>query len=81
MENESRDRQRKSYVMMRTIYDTGMGAFILLIGIMIVFGDKIGVVALTNLVSGIDPIMRYLFGSLCILYGGFRLYRGIKREY
>jgi drug/metabolite transporter superfamily protein YnfA len=23
----------------------------------------------------------YIFGALCMLYGGFRIYRGIKRNY
>jgi hypothetical protein len=23
----------------------------------------------------------YIFGALCLLYGGFRIYRGIKRDY
>jgi len=81
MENEPRERQRKNYVLMRMIYDIGMGSFILLIGIVVLAGDKFNVPALTNAVSGIEPVMRYLFGGLCLLYGGFRLYRGIKHEY
>lgn len=23
----------------------------------------------------------YIFGALCLLYGGFRIYRGIKKNY
>ena len=81
MQNERRERQRKSYVTMRMIYDIGMGAFIFLIGIVMIFGDKFKMAPLTNLVLNMEPLIRYLFGGLCLLYGSFRLYRGIKHEY
>jgi hypothetical protein len=81
MENESRERQRKGYVLTRMIYDISVASIILLIGIVVLFGDKFKVQAITNIVSGMDPLMRYIFGGICFLYGGFRLYRGIRHEY
>jgi hypothetical protein len=81
MENESRNRQRKSYILMRMIYDISVASLILFIGITVLFGDKFKVQVITNTVSAMDPLMRYIFGGVCFLYGGFRLYRGIRHEY
>ena len=77
MENDYRERQRKSYTTMRTIYDVTMAILILGIGIIMLIGDKLGLEMILNF----DPFMRYAFGALCILYGGFRLYRGLRKEY
>ena len=77
MENDHRDKQRKSYNLMRTVYNITMGLIIIGIGAVMLFNDKIGL----NLFETTDPIMIYAFGGLCILYGAFRLYRGIKKNY
>ena len=81
MENDYRQNQRKSYILMRTVYDITMALLILSIGVIMLAGDKLGSETLKNFILDRDPMMRYLFGGLCILYGGFRLYRGIKRNY
>ncbi len=81
MEQEPRERQRKSYILMRSVYDIGVALFIIIIGIIMMFGDKLGIPALAEFVENRDPFLLKLFGSLCFLYGGFRLYRGIKRNY
>jgi len=52
-----------------------MGFIILGIGIMLLFNNKLG------MDLSIDPVMLYSFSGLCILYGSFRLYRGIKKNY
>jgi len=77
MENSYRDKQRKSYNLMRTIYNISMGLIILGIGVVMLFNDKLGL----NLFESMNPIMIYAFSGLCIIYGAFRLYRGIKRDY
>jgi hypothetical protein len=33
-----------------------------------------------NLVIAEDKAFRYFFGSICLLYGGFRLYRGVQQN-
>jgi len=76
MENEYRDKHRKSYDTMRTVYNVTMGVIILAIGVLILFNEKLGI----NL-SIDNPILLYAFSGLCILYGSFRLYRGIKKNY
>ena len=62
---------------MRTVYDLGMGILIFGVGLIMFFGNKLGI----ERIAEMDSLMRNLFGGLCILYGGFRLYRGIKKDY
>lgn len=77
MENEYRDRQRKSYIIMRVIYDLTMAILLLGMAVVMLFAEKLKV----NKFIEIDSSFRYLFGVICLLYGGFRLYRAIKKEY
>ena len=58
-----------------------MGILVLAMAVVMLFGDRFGIDALDQFISPIDPVLRYLFGGLCLLYGCFRLYRGLKREY
>ena len=81
MEQDYRNRTRKSFATMRTIYNLTMAVLILAMAIVMFWGDKFNNDFINNIVSELDPVIRYLFGGLCLLYGGFRLYRGIKREY
>jgi hypothetical protein len=76
MENDFRDRQHKNYNAMRTVYNITVGILIIGIGLLMFFNDKAGL----NLFEQFDKTMIYIFGGLCILYGGFRLYRGLKKE-
>ena len=78
MDDDYKAKQRRSYTTMQTIYNVTMGVIITGIGLMMFFNEKIGL-NLTGKFGG-DPLMIYLFGGLCILYGGFRLYRGIKKD-
>lgn len=77
MENDYRERHRKNYDTMRTVYNVTMGLIIIGIGIMMLMNEKIGL----NLFESFDPILIYAFSGLCFLYGGFRLYRGLKKNY
>jgi len=77
MENDFRDKQRNSFRVMRMIYDLTMAFLLLAMAVMMLFGEKMKI----EFIASIDSLFRYMFGSICLLYGGFRLYRGIKREY
>jgi len=77
MNNEFENRRQKSYIRLRMVYDFTMAGLILAMGIILFFGDKFGL----DLIAGLDPFMRYGFGGLCLLYGSFRVYRGIKHDY
>lgn len=77
MENEQRQTQRRSYTMMRTIYDLSMAGLILGMAALLLLAKQFGIEALL----GVDHTFRYLMGALFVFYGSFRLYRGIKRDY
>ncbi|GAB3365339.1 hypothetical protein GCM10027566_35880 [Arachidicoccus ginsenosidivorans] len=74
-----RERNRKRYNNMRSLKDIIMAAIILAVGVLMFFGDKFQFTRI--LMANKDPMIKYIFGGLCALYGGFRLYRGIKQDY
>ncbi len=77
MHNEFENKRRKSYIQMRMIYDFTMAGMMIGMAVILFFGDKFGL----DLIAGLDSLMRYGFGGLCLLYGSFRVYRGIKHDY
>jgi hypothetical protein len=78
MENEFRSRQKKNYNVMRMTYDITIALLLLGMSVLMLFAEQLKVEQL----SGKDnEFFRYFFGALCLLYGGFRLYRGIKHDY
>lgn len=77
MQESFREKQQKSYTMMRMTYDLVMALLILGMAVVMIFAEKLKI----EQIMSIDNTFRYLFGGICILYGGFRLYRGIKRDY
>lgn len=75
MENEADDARKKGYVLRRAILDYGMGIIIFGFGVFFLVGPKLG------FTFQLDPLMRYMFSGLCLLYGGFRIYRGSRKNY
>ncbi|GMV76887.1 MAG: hypothetical protein AMXMBFR79_00230 [Chitinophagaceae bacterium] len=73
----NQEKRKRSYVLMRTIYDMGMAVFLLGMAVFMLFGSIWGI----DKFLSIDKTFRYLFGAICLLYGAFRLYRGLKRDY
>jgi uncharacterized membrane protein len=78
MENDFRVKQKKSYNVMRMTYDITIAIILLGMSVIMLFADKLKIEQLTG---KDNDLFRYFFGGLCLLYGSFRLYRGIKREY
>jgi hypothetical protein len=76
MENEPLDRRAKSYSTMRSAMNYGMGAIYLLVGGFLLFPEKLGFE-----MDAFDDTARYIFGGIIILYGVWRIYRGIRKEY
>ena len=76
MEMEYREKPKKSYTVMRMTYDITMALLILGMGAVMFLAERMKITQITDL----DSLFRYLFGGICLLYGGFRLYRGIKGE-
>ena len=75
MENEADDARKRGYVLRRAILDYGMGIIIFGFGIFFLVGPKLG------FSFSITSDMRYMFAGLCLLYGGFRVYRGSQKNY
>ncbi|RXK83191.1 hypothetical protein [Filimonas effusa] len=76
MEHRMRDgRQEQGMAGARVAFDLVRAVLIFLMGLVLIFGKKIPQIA------ELDPLMRYLFAGLCLLYGSFRLYRSFKRDY
>lgn len=68
--------KRKAIISRRRVADFGMGLIYSAMGIFFLFSDKMGV----ELEFPAKPFS-YIFGGLCLLYGGFRIYRGYKKNY
>ncbi|HYE53764.1 MAG TPA: hypothetical protein VD996_02940 [Chitinophagaceae bacterium] len=76
METEEKDDRTRRYLMMRSIMDYGMGFFYILVAAFLLLAERFGV----ELAFPPKPFS-YIFAGLCILYGGFRIYRGIQKNY
>jgi len=81
MINDYKERQRKNAVLMRTIYNITVGILVLVIGVVMLSLDWLHSETLNDYIGYLDPLLRYMFGGLCLIYGIFRLYRGIKKEF
>jgi hypothetical protein len=75
MENEAPNRRKQGYILRRAILDYGMGVIICGFGVFFLVAPKLG------FDFGIDNTYRYIFSGLCLLYGGFRIYRGSQKNY
>ncbi len=76
MKNEYAEKRTRRFLTARSIMDFGMGILYLAVGLFIMFPQIIGFG-----MEGFDKIFRYLFGGLCMVYGTWRIYRGIKKDY
>lgn len=68
--------KEKSYRIMRTIYDVTMGVLMMGVAIVVLMAEKWNIEQLLVW----EPWMRIFFGSITLLYGSFRIYRGIKQQ-
>ena len=70
------DKRQKAYVLRRALMDYGMGLIYTAMGLFFLLSDQFGIV----LEFPTKPFS-YIFAGLCLLYGGFRIYRGYKKNY
>lgn len=77
MSQEFEEQKKKQVSLQRSIADYGMGAFFLLVGLYFFFYDELDISIFNTKPSSIDLFI----GSLFVLYGGWRLYRGYKKNY
>ena len=69
-------KRRRAYSNRRSIMDIGMGFIYAAMGAFFLLSKELGV----NIDFPPTPF-NYIFGGLCLLYGGFRIYRGFKKNY
>ncbi|MDQ2718516.1 MAG: hypothetical protein M3Z26_01960 [Bacteroidota bacterium] len=70
------DTKTKRYIMMRSITDFGMGFIYISVGLIIFFGKEF------NFSTDFTrSILAKLFAVLALIYGSWRIYRGIKKNY
>jgi len=72
---DQRAKRDKNYLIMRSVMDYGMGLVILGFGIFFAIAPKLGID------FNIEPFFRYFFAVMCVIYGGWRVYRGYKKDY
>jgi len=76
MEHDFQEKKRKWYILRRQLMDFGMGSIYLFMAAVMVFPETL------HLTTDIfDKEFRYLFGGICALYGGWRIFRGFKKDY
>ena len=77
MFEEYEKKKRKQVSMMRSIMDYGMGILIIIAGLIFLFHDRLKI----PIGDGPPTLFDKFFGGLCLLYGGWRVYRGYKKNY
>lgn len=74
MANDYEEKRKRAYANRRSLMDLGMGIIYAVVGGFLFLADRFGMEFPTKPFS-------YIFGALCLVYGGFRIYRGLKRNY
>jgi hypothetical protein len=72
----SPDANTKRYAMMKSIMDFGMGLIYIGVGIVIFFPGEFHLKS-----SFADSTLAKIFAVLVIVYGSWRIYRGIRKDY
>ena len=70
------DQKTKRYILMRSITDFGMGVIYLGVGIIILFAKQLHFYSDFTM-----SVPAKIFAVLAIVYGSWRIYRGIKKNY
>ena len=74
MDNEFRLKQKRGFSTVQRVRSITMAIILLGMSFVMFAADKLNL----EQIMSMDNIFRYFFGFICLLYGGFRLYRGIK---
>ncbi len=78
MFEEYEKKKKKQVSLMRSLLDYGMGVLIVMAGFFFFFRAKLDL-PLNERFPPNDTDK--LFGAICLLYGGWRIYRGYKKNY
>jgi hypothetical protein len=72
------NKKRKQIGTMRSLLDYGIGGLIMLAGIFFIVRSQFDLDFNKTFPPSTTDI---LFGAVCLLYGGWRIYRGYKKNY
>ena len=74
------DKKSARYALMKSIVDFSMGFIYIAVGLLILFATRLHI---TNdfLLSFAASIAGKIFAGIVMLYGLWRIYRGIKKDY
>lgn len=75
-DNDHNDPKTKRYLLMKSVMDFGMGFIYIGVGLIILFAKRIG---LNN--DFAESTVGKIFAGLVLVYGSWRIYRGIKKDY
>ena len=73
---QSSFREQKNINALEKVRHITMAILFVVVGLLCFIADKYNVQQLLQF----DKVFRYIFGAICLLYGSFRLYRGIKKS-
>ena len=77
IKDTARQKSARSYRLFKSIYDFSMATLILGCAVLMLGAKWFKLDKVLN----VDAEFRSIFGVMCLLYGGFRLYRGFKKDY
>lgn len=80
MFDEYEKNRRKQIASMRSLNDYIRGGIILLVGLFFVFRAELGRIPVNDFLGEPD-LLEKIFGGMSILYGGWRIWRGYKKNY
>ena len=75
--DEELSKPEKAMVRMRSITNYVMGLLLIACGFMVFFPPKV----IAAKIAMYDDVAIKLLGTICIIYGLFRVYRGYKKNY
>lgn len=81
MLDDYESRKKKQISSMMSMKDYGMGIFILIIGLIFLFRAQLGPKFFLNQRLAAPDFLEKIFGSFCLIYGAWRIYRGYKKNY
>ena len=76
-ENKELSVREKGIIRMRSIMDLGMGIMWTAMGICAMFIKHINI----DIAARYEPYTLMVFGIVCTIYGIFRIFRGVKKNY
>lgn len=78
MIEEYEKKKRKQIATMRALLDYGIGTMIFCAGVFFFFRDMMKIPFNETFPPN---VIDKVFGAVCMLYGGWRIYRGYKKNY